>query len=67
MVVTKIPVWVKLRNIPLPFWHYKVLEDINNTLAIFKKMDVEIMEKGLFTFVDICVEIGLNKGLIDYI
>jgi len=28
MVVYKIPVWVKIHNIPLHFWHIKVLEGI---------------------------------------
>lgn len=28
MVVTKMLVWVRLHNIPLPFWHHQVLEDI---------------------------------------
>lgn len=57
------PVWVRLPNLPLPYWHHIVLEDIGNLLGRFIKSDNERHDKGLFTYARICVEIDLNKGL----
>jgi len=65
MVVTKMPVWVRLPNLPLPYWHHLVLEDIGNLLGRFIKSDKERQDKGLFTYARICVEIDLSKGLPD--
>jgi len=65
MVVTKMPVWVRLPNLPLPYWHHEVLEDIGNLLGSFIKSDKERQDKGLFTYARICVEIDLSKGLPD--
>lgn len=65
MVVTKMPVWVRLPNLPLPFWHHQVLEDIGNLLGKFIKSDSDLNEQGLFTYARICVEIDLSKGLPD--
>jgi len=67
MVVTKMPVWVRLPNLPLPFWHHMVLEDIGNLLGSFIKRDPDRNEQGLFTYARICVEIDLSKGLPDRI
>lgn len=39
MVATKMQVWVRLHNLPLPFWHHQVLEDIGNSLGVFLKLD----------------------------
>jgi len=65
MVVTKMPVWVRLPNLPLPFWHHMVLEDIGNLLGTFIKRDPDRNDQGLFTYARICVEIDLSKGLPD--
>lgn len=59
------PVWVRLPNLPLPFWHHQVLEDIGNLLGRFIKSDSERKEQGLFTYARICLEIYLSKGLPD--
>jgi len=67
MVVTKMPVWVRLPNLPLPFWHPEVLEDIGNRLGKYIISDEERREQGLFTYARICVEIDLSKGLPDKI
>ena len=56
MVVTKMSVWVRLPNLPLPFWHHQVLEDIGNLLGRFIKSDSERKEQGLFTYARICVD-----------
>jgi len=65
MTVTKMPVWVRLPNLPLPYWHHQVLEDIGNLLGSYIKSDKERQDKGLFTYARICVEIDLSKGLPD--
>jgi len=65
MVVTKMPVWVRLPNLPLPYWHHLVLEDIGNLLGRFIKTDKDRQDKGLFTYARVCVEIDLSKGLPD--
>lgn len=66
MVVTKMPVWVKLYNLPLHFWHYKVLTDIGNTLGKFLKVDNDRLSKDIYTFSRICVEVDLSQGLPDH-
>ena len=63
MVVSKMPVWVKLYNLPLHFWHVKVLEGISNALGKFLKEDNEHLSKGIYTFARICVEVDLDQGL----
>lgn len=63
MMVYKMPVWVRLHNLPLHFWHHLVLESIKTSLGRFLKLDRERMEKGIFTFARICVEMDLSKGL----
>lgn len=67
MVVTKMPVWVKLFNLPIHFWHYKVLEGIGNTLGSFLKADHERLSKDIYTFARICVEVDLSQGLPEHI
>jgi len=67
MVVTTFSVWVRLPNLPFPFWYHHVLDGIGNNSSKFKKRDMERIEKGIFTFPRICVEIDLNKGLLDHI
>jgi len=63
MVVTRMPVWVWLHNLPIHFWHYKTLTAIGNTLGRMLKIDAERHIKGIFTFARICVEVDLSKGL----
>lgn len=63
MVVTNMPVWERLNNLPFPLSHHQVLEGIGNTLGKFLKMDQEKMEKYTFNFAGICVEIDLIKGV----
>ena len=57
------PVWVRLHNLPLHFWHSKVLIAIGNTLGRMLKIDGERHIKGIFTFAIICVEVDLSRGL----
>ena len=64
-MVTKIPVWVRFPNLPLPFCHHLVLEEIGNILGTFIKSDSNRNEQGVFAYARLCVEIDLNKGLPD--
>lgn len=63
MVVSRMPVWVRLHNLPLHFWHFKTLAAIGNTLGRMLKIDTERHIKGIFTFARICVEVDLSQGL----
>lgn len=63
MVITKIPIWVIFHNLQLPFWNHQVLKGIENSFGRIIKMDWEIMDKCIFTFSCICMEIYLIKGI----
>lgn len=67
MVVLKMPIWVRLHNLPLHFWHLKVLIVIGNTLGKILKTDGDKLTKGIFTFSIICVEVDLSQGLLESI
>lgn len=61
------PVWVRLHNLPLHFWHHQVLEGIGNTLGKFLKFDEDRLTRGIFTFAKICVKVDLIQGLLESI
>jgi len=63
MVVSRIPVWVRFHNLPLHLWNQQVLAGIGNTIGRYIKTDTQRLEKRIFTFARICVEVDLNKGL----
>lgn len=63
MVVSRMPVWVRMHNLPLHFWHSKALIAIGNTLGRMLKIDGERHLKGIFTFARICVKVDLSRGL----
>lgn len=67
MMVSKMLVWVRLHNLPLHFWHHKVLIAIGNVLGKYLKIDEDRISKGILTFASICVEVDLNEGLRDSI
>jgi len=67
MTVTKMPVWVRLYNLPLHFWNEQVLEGIGNSLGKYIKTDLERIDERIYTFARICVEVDLSKGLPDNI
>lgn len=67
MKVSTVPVRVRLHNLPLNFWHHKVLTAIGNSLGKFLKIDGERVNQGIFTFAKICVEVDLSQGLSDHI
>lgn len=67
MVVSEMPLWVRRQNLPLHFWHHKVLEGIGNSLRKFIKIDVDRISKGIFNFSRICIEVDFSQGLCDHI
>ena len=62
MVVSKMPVWVRLHNLPLHLWSQQVLARIGNTIGRYIKMDTQRLEERIYTFARICVEGDLSKG-----
>jgi len=67
MIVSKMPIWVRLHGLPLHFWHQKTLTAIGNSLGKFLKTDEDRTIRGIFTFARICVEVDLSQGLPDHI
>jgi len=67
MVVSKMFVWVKIHDLPLHFWHHKLLEGIGNSLGKFFKINVEKVSRGVFNFSRIYIEVDLSQGLPDNI
>lgn len=63
MVVSRMPVWVRLHNLPMHFWRFTSLSAIGNTLGRMLKIDTERHLKRIFTFARICVEVDLSQGL----
>jgi len=62
-VVSRMPVWACLHNLPIHFWDQKILACIGNSIGRFIKMDTQRIEERIFTFARICVEVDLSKGL----
>lgn len=60
--VTITPVWVRLLNLPIHFWCIEALKEIGNTLGKFVVVDEDRLQKGMATYVRICVEVDLSKG-----
>jgi len=67
IVVSKMPVWVRLHNLPLHFWLPKVFEAMGNAIGKYVKQDVERIARSIHTFARICVEVDLSQGLSDSI
>lgn len=66
-VITKLPIWVRLPNLPMHLWHFAVFRGIDNSLGCFLDTDTSRGEKGIYTFARICAEIDISKGLPDQI
>ena len=67
MEVTRMPVWVRLHNLPLHFWQESVLGGIGNILGRYIKTYIQRMEEHIYTFAQICVEVDLSKGILECI
>ena len=63
MEVSKMPIWVRLYNLPLHLWNEDVLGSIRDMIGSYIKTDTQRMEERVFTFARICVEVDLRKGL----
>lgn len=57
--------WVSLLHLPLHCWGDDSLKDIGNKLG--KYIDKTEPKKGMFQFARICVEVDLEKGLLEAI
>lgn len=66
-VISKLPIWFKLPNLPAHLWHFAVFQGIGDTLGHFLAIDTSRGEKGINTFGRICAEIDIRKGLPDQI
>lgn len=66
-IITKLPIWVRLPNLPAHLWHFAVFQGIGNSLGRFLDTDISRGEKGLYTYARICAEIDISKGLPDKI
>lgn len=66
-VITKIPIWVRLPNLPAHLWHISVFLAIADTLGRYLVVDSSRKENGLYTYSRICAEIDISKGLPDQI
>jgi len=66
-VISKLPIWVRLPNLPAHLWHFAVFQGIGDTLGHFLATDTSRGEKGLYTYGRICTEIDISKGLPDQI
>lgn len=62
-VITKLPIWVRLPNLPAHLWHFVVFQGIGNALGRLLDTDISREEKGIYTFERICAEIDMSKGL----
>lgn len=66
-VISKLPIWVRLPNLPAHLWHFAVFQGIGNTLGRFLATDTSRGETGIYTYGRICAEIDISKGLPDQI
>jgi len=66
-VITKIPIWVMLPNLPAHLWHVSVFLAIAETLGSYLAVDSSRRENGLYTNGRICAEIDISRGLADHI
>lgn len=66
-VITRLPIWVRLPNLPAHLWHFAVFQGIGNALGRYLDTNISRGEKGIYTFARICAEIDMSKGLPDQI
>lgn len=61
VVITKIPIWVNLLNLPAHLWHIYVFLAIGDTLGRYLAIDSSRKENGLYTYGRMCAEIDISK------
>lgn len=49
-VVSKMPVWVRLHNLPIHFWDQKIFVSIGNAIGRYIKMDTQRIDDFFFYF-----------------
>ncbi|GAV76515.1 DUF4283 domain-containing protein [Cephalotus follicularis] len=64
---TKIPVWVKLMNIPMEYWTVMGLSHLASVLGTPLHMDPATASKQMISFARICVEMLADKAFPDVI
>ena len=63
----KIPLWVRLPNLPLHFWLDSILEVVGEVLRDLLLVDLASSNVYRTTYVHILVEIDVSKGLLEMI
>jgi hypothetical protein len=63
----KIPVWVRLPNLPLHLWLDSVLESVGNALGDFRCVDTATSDIFHSTVARVLVEVDTSKGLPEMI
>ncbi|EOA18505.1 hypothetical protein CARUB_v10007057mg, partial [Capsella rubella] len=61
--ITTTPVWVRLSNIPVTFYHTSILEEIARGLGKPLKVDLTTTKLERARFARVCVEVNLKKPL----
>ncbi|GAV86640.1 LOW QUALITY PROTEIN: Exo_endo_phos domain-containing protein/DUF4283 domain-containing protein/zf-CCHC_4 domain-containing protein, partial [Cephalotus follicularis] len=64
---TKIPVWVKLMNIPMEYWTTKGLSHLASVLGTPLHMDPATEAKQMISFARICVKMNVDRPFPDVI
>ena len=67
MVVMKVPIWVRIPNLPLHYWTQSIFEGIGNDLGFFLSSNDTHVAEGLFTYARIYATIDTNSGLLEKI
>jgi hypothetical protein len=62
-IPTIVSVWVFLPHLPINFWNEASLPTIRNTLKKF--IDLAELKESLFSCAYICIEVDLEKGLLE--
>lgn len=63
MVISRMPVWIFLHNLPLHFYNERILSGIWKNIGKYLKMDSQRLDERIYTFARIYVDVDLSKGL----
>lgn len=61
------PILIRFPNMLILLINLDILVGVGNTLNYFINIDIDRAERSIITFAQICIEIYLNKGLLDQI
>jgi hypothetical protein len=62
--LSRIPVWVKLHNVPLDYWTNKGLSYVVSALRVPLHADITTLIRKRLTYARVCVEIDASKLLV---